>query len=68
MVPSPKSSGTSKEKEKDFPSIRLKIQYHVVSIQPLRVYEDFLKVGSAWTHWGGDQVLSVLVWSSEIKY
>lgn len=46
MAPSPKgSSATSKEKDKDSPSIRLKIQYHVVSIQPLKVYEDFLKVG-----------------------
>ena len=39
MLPS-----SSKEKERDNPSIRFKIHYHVVSIQPLRIYDDLLKV------------------------
>lgn len=38
------SSTAAKEKEKDVPSIRFKIHYHVVTIQPLKVYDDFLKV------------------------
>lgn len=37
-------TSVGKEKEKENPSIRFKIHYHVITIQPLRVYDDFLKV------------------------
>ena len=41
-----RSSGSHalKEKDKDAPSVRFKIQYQVVSILPLKAYDDFLKV------------------------
>ena len=37
------SYGASKDKEKENISLRLKLQYHVVSILPLKMYDDFLK-------------------------
>ena len=33
-----------KDKDKDVPSVRFKIQYQMVSILPLKAYDDFLKV------------------------
>ena len=33
-----------KERDKEVPSVRFKIQYQVVSILPLKTYDDFLKV------------------------
>ena len=33
-----------KEKDKDTPSVRFKVQYQVVSILPLKTYDEFLKV------------------------
>ena len=35
--------GSSQSKEKDNVSLRLKLQYQVVSILPLKTYEEFLK-------------------------
>lgn len=38
------NSAASKERERDPPSIRFKIQYHVISILPIKMYDYFLKV------------------------
>ena len=48
MYQTNRSSGSHalKEKDKDAPSVRFKIQYQVVSILPLKAYDDFLKVGA----------------------
>ena len=35
---------TGKERERDTPSVRIKLHYHVVSILQLKMYDDFLKV------------------------
>ena len=37
-------SGASRDKERETPSIRVKLQHQVVSILPLKAYEDFIKV------------------------
>ena len=37
-------AGVSKDKERKTPSTHIKLQYQVVSILPLRAYEDFIRV------------------------
>ena len=37
-------AGVSKDRERETPSTRIKLQYQVVSILPLRAYEDFIRV------------------------
>ncbi len=45
LSPASKPGSTaSKEREKEMPSIRFKIQYQVVSVEPIKVYDEFIKV------------------------
>jgi len=46
------SSAAGKERgDKDAPSIRFKIQYQVVSIEPIKVYDELIKVSTSyWWH------------------
>ena len=43
------SVNLTKDATQVFPALRLKIQYHVITVQPLKIYDDLLKVTQAAT-------------------